>query len=78
MWKEEEMEKEMAKALAMTILLDTFNFDEKLKGNRWIEEDWLIFCYLLDVLKTKFVIELDKDKEFTEIANVKFDRELNL
>lgn len=68
----------MAKALAMTILLDTFNFDEKLKGNRWIEEDWLMFCYLSDILKTKYAIELEKDLVFNEIANVKFNRELNL
>ena len=29
----------MANALLLTILLDTFNFDEKLKGNRWVEMD---------------------------------------
>lgn len=42
-FKLEAMEKPLLFGLFSTVLVDTMNFDEKLKGNRWIEKDREVF-----------------------------------
>lgn len=57
--------------ICSTILIDTFNFDPKLKDNRWVEKDKIQY----DHYKSEGFIE---DDVYRALNNLKYDKDLNL
>lgn len=71
-------ETELIFSLLTTILVDTFNFDIKLKENRWVDEDYEIFRKLLIIYNENESNIINKDDIFNEISQFKYDENLNL
>ncbi len=79
--KLEKLEKSLIFALFTTILLDTLNFDAKLKENRWIMRDFELFCHLSSLLKEDQVywpLVSNKDRFYCELINLKYSEKQNL
>ena len=78
--KLERIDKMIVFGLYTTILIDTLNFDPKLKENRWVEKDLALFERLAMMLKEdeKYHKFLKKEQFYKELINLKYSEKHNL
>jgi len=67
--------------LFVTILMDTMNFEPKLKENRWVEKDFELFKRLSGILSKSLEFQKkisDIDGLYRELLNLKYSEKQNL
>jgi inorganic pyrophosphatase/exopolyphosphatase len=74
----DDIEKDIAFCLLTVVLLDTYNFSEKMRDTRWNARDFDALKFIISNLEKRYQIKVETDNYFKRFENLQFDEKLNL